>query len=424
MGLFDKKKKEQVEETKTLTLENTEVKPDSDNQQRYSVIVENVTTMLDGDGVIVTGRLTGKLSKNDYLYLYQPAAMPVRCTVAGMEAKLDDNRTSIVDEAEDTVVSLQLDIAEDIKIRKFAVLTNLGPQEKSSAKISAEDAALAALINGMPAFGKDNGYHATLAYWLSHAHLITPIKLDKEPQLNEKGVATISKDAKIGFYMLKSTAKLAGTPEGQDSMVLPLFTDWQSLRRWKGLAQDGAKVHTQIISFQQLYSMLKKGTVYAGIAINPFNPIPCTLPVPYLDTIVNTPGYKNEFGPKEGQGAVQEEKLRAGQKIMLGLPKENEENTAIREKLAEYGQTHEDVNSIAFLTKVEEETKNVRHLVVLDFTQEYSADDMKEHMEAIYQQLNPLAKEIKQVEFAIKGRITALDDVVSQHQDKMVVYSK
>ena len=96
---------------------------------------------------------------------------------------------------------------------------------------------------------------------------------------------------------------MKGTPEGQESMVLPLFTDWPSLRNWKTLGKDGQKVHTQIMSFQQLYSMLKRGNVYAGIAIDPFNKVPCTLPIPYLDTITNTPGYKKEFEPKTEEQA-------------------------------------------------------------------------------------------------------------------------
>ena len=47
---------------------------------------------------------------------------------------------------------------------------------------------------------------------------------------------------------------------------------------------------------------------------------------------------------------------------------------------------------------------------------------MKQHMEAIYKELNPLAKEIKQIEYAIKGRIKAIDDVVAQHEEQMLVY--
>ena len=423
MGLFDKRKKEQSAEKseEKLTLENTEI-TDVDSTDLFSILVENVTTMLDGEGRVVIGTLTGKVSKDEDVFIYQPGVEPVSTRILAIEAKTD-NRTAIVDEAEDTTVSLQLELSSDVQIKKYAVVTNLGPQGEANTKTFVENAALAGVITGMSAYAKDNNYHAVLSYWVSHAHYITPIKLDVEPKLNDKGIAQIDKSTKVASYMLKSGVKLTGTPEGKDSMVLPLFTDWQSLRRWEGLTKDGQKVHTQILSFQQLYSMLKRGDVYAGIAINPFNKIPCTLPIPYLDTITNTPGYKHEFVDNQ-DGMIHEEKQKAGQKILLGLPKETEEITAIRQKLVEYGTGHDDILSIGFLTKVEEATKVVRHLIVLDFPEEYTPEQMKPHMEAIFKEINPLTQEIKQIEYAVKGKIKAIDDIVAQHEDKMVIYSK
>ena len=426
MGLFDKKKKEQdaVENTSQgIKLEDADVTASVNNNRRFSVIVDGVTTMLDGNGCIITGTLTGQLKKNDTVYVFQTGLAPVECQIQAVEAKIED-KTSIVDEASDTSVSLQLNLPDEVKLRKYAVITNVPPQAKVDPKVSIENPALAGIINGLPTYGTDNGFHGTVAYWVSHSHFITPIKMDLEPEVNEKGVAVIRKDTKIGFYMLKSQMKLTGTPEGQDSLVLPLFTDWDSLRRWEGLGKDGQKVHTQIISFQDVYAMLKKGNVYAGIAINPFNSVPCTLPIPYLDTITGTPGYQNEFGINENGDHVREEKVPAGKKILLGVPQDNEETSNIRGKLVEYGQSKDDVLSISFLTKVEEDTKAVRHLVVLEFPETYTPEDMKPHMEAIFQEIKPFAKEINQVEYAIKGRIQAIDQVVEQHKEQMLIYSK
>ncbi|MBE5917260.1 MAG: SseB family protein [Pseudobutyrivibrio ruminis] len=427
MGLFDKKKKEKkVEENleKEIKLEDSDVTESLNTKERFTVIVDNVTTMLDGNGSIVSGQLFGKLKKGDNVYVYQAGMDTTECQVQAVEAQLED-KTSIVDEAEDTGVSLQLNLPEGVVLRKFAVITNVKPQEKVDPKVSIENPALAGIINGMIKYGKDNAFHGTVAYYLSHAHFITPIKMDIEPEVNEKGVAVIKKETKIGFYMLKSQIKLEGTAEDKDSMVMPLFTDWESLRRWKGLAKDGQRIHTQILSFQDVYRMLKRGNAYAGIAVNPFNKVPCTLPIPYLDTITNTPGYKNEFAPAENkEGHITEEKIPAGKRILLGVPKESEETSEIRAKLLDYGRAHDDIYSISFLTKVEEDTKIVRHLVVLEFPQEYTPEEMKPHMEAIYQELVPVAKEIKQIEYAVKGRVKAIDDVVAQHALQMVVYTK
>ena len=102
------------------------------------------------------------------------------------------------------------------------------------------------------------------------------------------------------------------------------------------------------------------------------------MPIPYLDTITNTPGYKNEFAPAENkEGHITEEKIPAGKRILLGVPKESEETSEIRAKLLDYGRAHDDIYSISFLTKVEEDTKIVRHLVVLEFPQEYTPEEMR-----------------------------------------------
>ena len=61
--------------------------------------------------------------------------------------------------------------------------------------------------------------------------------------------------------------------------------------------------------------------------------------------------------------------------------------------------------------------------MVLEFPDGYTNDQMKAHMEAIFKELNPLAKEIRQIEYAVKGKVKAIDDIVAQHQDKMVIYS-
>ncbi|QFJ53794.1 SseB family protein [Pseudobutyrivibrio xylanivorans] len=419
MGLFDKKKN-----ADNITVADTDVTANVDEGRRFSVLIEGVTSMLDGNGSIITGQLFGKIVKGDKVYVCMAAVKPIECEVQAIEATID-GRGTIVDSAEDTTVSLQLTLPDDANVRKYAIVTNIQPQAQFNPKVSVENPELAGIINGMAAHGDDNVFHAAVAYWVSHARFLTPIKMDTPPEINEQGVAVIKKDTKIGFYMLKSSIKLAGTPEGKDNMVLPLFTDWTALKRWEGLAKDGERIHTQILSFQDVYAMLKRGDAYAGIAINPFNKVPCTLPIPYLDTITGTAGYKAEFGPKEGTpGNVQEQKIPAGQKILLGVPKESEENAAIREKLVEYGKATEEIKSISFLTKIEEETKNVRHLVVLEFPQDYSKEDMKVHMEAIYQQLNPIAHEITQIEYALKGAIPAIDNVVEQHRDKMLVYTE
>ena len=250
MGLFDKKKKEvnaaAENVAENIKLEDADVSNTVDTNRRFSVIVDGVTTMLDGNGSIISGTLYGQIKKGDKVYVYMAGAPAVECEVQAIEAKQEE-RTAIVDEAADTTVSLQLTLPDNVQLKKYSVITNVAPQDEVNPKVSVENPALAGIINGMTTYSQDNGFHATVAYHVSHGHFLTPIKMDVEPEINENGVAVIKRDTKIGFYMLKSQIKLAGTPEDRDSMVMPLFTDWDSLRKWEGLSKDGKRVHTQIL---------------------------------------------------------------------------------------------------------------------------------------------------------------------------------
>jgi len=425
MGLFDKKKKKPEEAKEDIKLEDADVSGNVDTSRRFSIVVGQVTTMLDGNGSIVSGQLYGKILKGDTVYIYQLGDRVMECQVQAIEAKQEE-KSVITDEAENTSVSLQLNLPDDVLIKKFAVITNLKPQDKVDPKVSIENPALAGIVNGMVAYGKDKVFHSILAYWMTHGHFITPIKMDKEPQLNEKGQAVIAKDTKIGFYMLKSPVKFQGTPEDKESIVFPLFTDWDSLKKWSNLSKDGQRIHTQILSFQDVYKMIKKGDAYSGIVINPFNQVPCTLPIAYLDSVTAVPAYQNEFGAPDGSkpANVHEQKIAAGTKFLLGAAKDSDETKAIVEKLKEYGASHEEINSISFLVKVEDATKIARYLVVLEFTTKLEQEAMKVHMEAIFKELQPLAQEIKNIEYAIKGTIKGIDDLVAAHADQMLIYNK
>lgn len=416
MGLFNKNKNadeinsaENTELSQESTQESTEKTAAS---RRFSLVVEGVTSMLDGDGVIVSGELFGTVNKDDEVYIYIPGTETVTCHVVGIETKIDD-RMTIADEASDAFTTLQLDINDTNLVKKYAVISNV-LSEKLEVGKPILNPALEGIINGMAKFGKDNTFHGTVAYWLSHAHLITPVKMEKTEEENK---------AKVGFYMLKSNVRLAGVEEGKDSLVLPLFTDGLALSRWKGLSKDGEQIRTQILRFQDVIRLLKNGNAYAGIVVNPFNKVPATLPIPYLDTITSTPGYKRDFGEMtetESEGHVKEQQIKKDTKILLGAPKDTKEVREIKDLLAAYGEDSADIKSINLMVKVEEEKKIVRYLILLEMDAE--GDAAKAHMESIYQQLKPLANEIKAIEYAIKGRIPAIDKVAEEHKDQMLVY--
>ncbi|MCR4694701.1 MAG: SseB family protein [Pseudobutyrivibrio sp.] len=409
MGLFNKKKPDEdqeiMEQIKAPESESFENKEEED--AGFSMVVENASSMLDGTGVIVAGELYGTVNKGDTLYIYVPAVAPIETKVVAIETKQEE-RMVIAESATDSFTNLQLDLADKSVIKKYSVLHSQFLPEKFTAGMKIINPPLDGIIYGMGKFSKDNQFHATLSYWLSHALLLTPV----QPEVTDDEAKR-----KLGFYMLKSQVRLAGTPEGKDSLVLPVFTDGPSLKKWTGIAKDNEHLPTQVLRFPEMLSLIKGSNTYAGIAINPFNKKPCTLPMPYLDTITGTKGYQRDFGNPE---IIHEETLKAGSKFLLGIPKETEETREVRDLLAAYGDDEDDIQSINFMVKIEEETKNVRYLIVLGTDGDRAK--AKVHMEAITKQLSPLVKEVRQIEFALRGEIPQVDQIAEKHQEQMLVY--
>ncbi len=394
------------------------------NKKRFSLVVEGISAMLDGSGTIVSGTVSGTIAKGDTLYIFLPNGKSIASQVLGMEAMVED-KMKLTEEATDTVVNLQLDTK--VNLPKYAVISSIEPQEKFDTKVPVENPALAGLIYGLPKHAKDNAFHAALAYYVAHAHFITPIQVSDEPVDNGNGTATFKKNATISYHMLKT--KIAKDPAKgpEDCFVLPLFTDWDALSKWKGLSPEGQQVRTMVLRFQDMAAIIKgKGSQFSGIAINPFNKVPCTLPMGYIDTIMGTKGYQAEFAGKKpeekeaGQPATAGSGKAEQKRVLLGLPKESEEVSAIRSTLSYYGKSHPEIKAISLMVKIEEATKKTRYLIHLDTAQEGS----KTHMDAIFQDIKPLCKSITEVEFAIKGQVAPIDQVAEQNKDKMMVYQE
>ena len=153
---------------------------------------------------------------------------------------------------------------------------------------------------------------------------------------------------------------------------------------------------------------------YDGIAINPFGKVPCTLPKTYLDTVVNSTGYQNEFG----QGAKKPADPNEPVKMLLGVPAPSEEVDAIRDALKTYGEATEAISSIHFMLKVNDSTKDTRYLILLGAEEAVA----KEHFEAIYGVIKDIAKAVPRIEFNIRGKVPQMDKIADENEDKMLVY--
>lgn len=428
MGLFDKKKNSQPEAEDVNTKEQAAASQATGAEaqrkagghgtadgRRFVMAIEGISPMLDGEGVVVSGSVSGTVKKGDEIYIIQYAGKPnLTATVVALESNIDGKMT-IADESTDTVTNLQLDLSDASQIVRFAVVSSIRPQEKLNIRDAVENPALAGLINILPKYAKDKNYNSCLSYLMAHAYFITPIKVEGEVD-EADGKITLKKDTQIGFFMMKTTAKLDPAKGDDEQFVLPVFTDWEQLKKWKGLSAEGERVQTQIIRIRDL-AAITNNDKYSGFVVNPLNKVPFTANKIYAQSIINSEGFKKEFGEPQAQPSAEE--ASSQKKFILGVPKETDEVNKIREILADYGKNHDDINEIYLMAKVDE-NKQVRYLIMLDT----SIKELKPTFDEIYQAILPECHDTKAIEFNITGRIPAVDQIAENNKEKMLIYSK
>ena len=75
------------------------------------------------------------------------------------------------------------------------------------------------------------------------------------------------------------------------SMVLPVYTDWDALGRWRNLYDPDRLEGTQILSFDEITD--KVAQEYTGFVIDPFGPKPFYLS-PEMLAGINVPAESSE----------------------------------------------------------------------------------------------------------------------------------
>ena len=383
--------------------------------RRYSLIVSSTTLMLDGSGVVAVGELHGHAKVGDEVYVLQPDGKAFKTKILGMETMVEE-RMVIADEATDAPTNMQLETKAGINIGQFAVITSVRPQSQVDVNEAVENPYLASMLYGLQKFSKDNKYFSTLSFLLAHSTFVTPLKMETPPQDNGDGTATFTKDTRIGFYMVKGNK----IEDIEGEFLLPVFTDWEELHKWKGLAESEEQVRTMLLKFQDAIKII--GTPnFQGFVINPFSRNQMLVNKKLIKVIEGMPGYQAEFGEGAKKDPIsQEVQMKKGTQIMLGVPSQTPEVDNIKAELQRYGANNPDIRSISLMLKLEEDKKTQRYFIILDVDKAVA----KEHMAHIFKAINTFAVNVKAVEFALKGDVPQIDQIAANTAEKSLIYAK
>lgn len=256
----------------------------NEDGRRFSILIEGVTPVLSGDGVVASGNVNGTVKTGDHVYILYPNGMH-EGTVKGLEAMVED-KLSITEEATDTRVNIQLEVADPSDIRLMMLITSVHPVEKFDPAIPMENPYLAGLLYEAEKHKEDKSFVSIMSFLLAHANFITPMQV--QPLEDGK--------TKMGFFMLPAQKPEEGKMPSK--FYFPVFTDFEALSKWTALTKQGNKVPTTIMTFKNVVDAIKPEPV-VGFIVNPFNKNMVIATDALVQSILNSDGYKRDFGVKE-----------------------------------------------------------------------------------------------------------------------------
>ncbi len=336
--------------------------------RRFTMLVEDAVQLKDDAGVVVAGNLYGTLQKDDAIYLLLPNGTIALAKADGIEVGPGET----ADEAKNQKIALHINgIKDRNQIPRFTVLTSIRPQQEVDVNVSAENPQLLGLSMDYNRLNKDTTYMSLLIYVICHTRFVVPASADAE-EMNE--------NTPIHFPSLHD-------PENKDSAMFPVFTDWNALMNWKNLFDEKHPAKSIIMRFQEVLSVCRG----SGIVINAFGPTPIILKPEVIWQIINMEGYKQEFGDPVNEQTP---------KMYIGVPKENEEVLAVKAALKAQAEKEDAIKRIDLLLTVDPEQKRT-YLCVLECPEDISKDVSTKLMKAASSEF----KEVEQMQFVLRENI-------------------
>ena len=127
---------------------------------------------------------------------------------------------------------------------------------------------------------------------LKKSHFLTPVIISPIPVADETGKAVLKTDTTISPLSLENA---------DGDIFLIVFTDWESLRKWRNIEDE----QTMVTSYADICQMANAGDKYSGFAINPIS-----------ENIVIT----KELIEHYNKSAVQPYTVDKDTKVSIGVP--------------------------------------------------------------------------------------------------------
>lgn len=250
----------------------------------------------------------------------------------------------------------------------------------------------------------DKKYQAELWFTIAHSRFLLPIHFTEKPEIGEDGVARFAPATQVAFPNLTD-------PSNPEKHILPVFTDYETLSRWKSLMEnDGGKPEVTAVTFQDIVVIV--GNKLQGFAVNPFGPNTLTLGTDAIEMIKNLPGYRAEMERAKQIADYRKEHKDGNMQVAILVPKETAEEKEIERILITAAGGSDDIDKIGLVvTKPQIEHAPLSYLCIVDCNPDKAQDIFKQ----IGEQVKPHLNTIKRMDFVLESKCGFAEKYFSNH---------
>lgn len=250
-------------------------------KRRYTMVVTDSGQSADGKHVTVEGHVHGKIHKGDTVTLAYPDREKETHKV--VKIMIGDNVSS---SASDNDVKLILDepYEEKNKVETYTVLSDLHEIHDQKTVNQTENPMLAGIIADYAKYAREPAYQGVLVYALMYSEFLVPGKM-VHGSMSGDIMDPLETNSDVGFPTLSSR-------QNPELKILPVFTDWDALSRWKDMMKERDAV-TITADFPMTVELMRKG--FSGFVVNPFGPQAFYLSDVFAESVMRMPGYREEM---------------------------------------------------------------------------------------------------------------------------------
>ena len=289
---------------------------DIDTMDHKFTMVILKTLPLQDDEVEVNGNVHGKIEINDEVYICCPSGV--------MKAKvvhIEDNSQISAQHLEDKAARIVIKgIKNKQLVAPLMVVTNVPPMKIIKSPNDVENPFLKGLIRDVPFLNQDPNYMNIVSFMLCHNIYVAPVIVrDEEGKVLTQEIVNEAHGIKGGWTL--DVKWLIS----DDAMMFPLFTDHRSYNTYIEKMKESAGANTEIeanvmlpMSFQDALAMTqhiqtniaqetenkipeeyKQKIQNAGMVINAYDNPNLNLDKNFINNLITSEGYQQEFNQKK-----------------------------------------------------------------------------------------------------------------------------